>query len=146
MAVLEFVMSRVRLSFEALGRLPGRQRFRYLHQRMTVLAESVVQRDLLRGNRPVFYGLIVSRANLLAYRRYEPRAYPGPVVLFCAEEREIKDRDERLAWRRLATEGLEVYSVPGADSGLMLVEPHVRVLAEQLRVCLERAQGPLHAS
>jgi len=31
--------------------------------------------------------------------------------------------------------------MPGADSGLMLVEPNVGVLAERLRECLGRAQA-----
>jgi len=33
------------------------------------------------------------------------------------------------------------YRVPGDDSGLMLTEPHVHVVAAQLKTCLERAQA-----
>ncbi|HYB40577.1 MAG TPA: hypothetical protein VEL75_02340, partial [Candidatus Methylomirabilis sp.] len=77
----------------------------------------------------------------LALQRYEPRPYPGRVVLFCAEGRKMGALDDpRLVWRRLAADNLEIYTAPGDDSGLMLGEPHVRVLAEQLVSCVERAQ------
>src|SRR5262249_46838379 len=98
--------------------------------------------DLLGGNSPEFYLEMVTQANLLALRRYQPRAFAGSVVLFRAEARDVRGReDRRLRWRDLATVGLEVHSSAAADSGLMLREPHVRFLAEQLGVCLERAQA-----
>jgi thioesterase domain-containing protein len=80
--------------------------------------------------------------NLRAFQQYEPRVYPGPVVLFRAEGRKVAPAaDYRLAWYQLITGGLEVYSVPVEDSGLMLTEPHVRLVAAQLKACLERARA-----
>jgi thioesterase domain-containing protein len=52
LAMLEFVVSRLRLYFETLWRLHGRQQLWYLHQRMAVVARRVAQHDLLGGNRP----------------------------------------------------------------------------------------------
>ena len=63
-------------------------------------------------------------------------------MLFRAERRDVQSRDDRrLVWRELAIGGLEVHSISAGDSGLMLVEPHVRRLAERLGACLERAQA-----
>jgi len=45
-----------------------------------------------------------------------------------------------LVWRQLISGGVETYSIPGADSGMMLVEPAVHILAQQLRTCIELAQ------
>jgi thioesterase domain-containing protein len=42
-------------------------------------------------------------------------------------------------WGQLAAGGLDIKVVPGNHVG-MLQEPHVRVLAEKLRSCLDRAQ------
>jgi amino acid adenylation domain-containing protein len=140
-AILEFTTGRLRLHLETLRRLRGRERLRYLRQRAMLLADRLFRRDILGGNRPEFYLQIVTQANLLAFQRYEPRAFGGPVVLVRADGRDVQSRDDRrLVWRELAIGGLEVHSIAADDSGLMLVEPHVRLLAQQLGACLERAQ------
>jgi hypothetical protein len=48
--------------------------------------------------------------------------------------------DPDLGWSQQAPGGLEIHDVPG-DTFSMLQEPHVQVLAEKLRVCIERVQG-----
>jgi thioesterase domain-containing protein len=141
-AMLGFTTGRLRLHLETLQRFRGRERLRYLRQRATLVARRLVRRDILGGNRPEFYMEVVTQANLLAFQHYEPRAFEGPVVLFRAEERDVQGRDDRrLVWRELAVGGLEVYNIAAEDSGLMLVEPHVRPLAERLGACLQRAQA-----
>ena len=50
------------------------------------------------------------------------------------------------AWGDLATGGLDVRIVPGdrhfdGHHGNILKEPHVRVLAQQLGACLDKAQA-----
>jgi len=140
-AVFGFVAGRLRLYVETLARLRGPERLRYLLGRWKFLVDIIVQRDLHRGARAELYLHAVTRANLLAFQRYAPRPYPAPVVLFCAEGRKVAPTaDLRLNWRELALGGLDVYTAPGDDSGLMLTEPHVRVLAAQLKMCIERAQ------
>ena len=140
-AVFGFVAGRFRSYVETLARLRGRERLRYLLGRLRLLQSIVVQRGLSRGARTELYLQAVTRANLLAFQQYEPRVYPAPVVLFRAEGRTVAPAaDSRLAWRDFATGGLQVYSAPGDDSGLMLQEPHVRVLAAQLKMCIERAR------
>ena len=136
-----FVAGRLRLYLQTFARLRRREQLRYLLERVKVVTRIVTERDLSPGARIEFYGDVVSRANLLAYRQYEPRTYPGRVVLFCAAGRKIAAaEDYRLAWRQFTAGGLEVYTAPGEDSGLMLTEPHVRVLARRLKACIERAQ------
>ncbi len=141
LAALNLTVSRIRLYGDTLARLRGRQRFEYLIERLKTLKQMVAQRDLFRGDRNVFYGGVVRQANLAAVHHYKPHTYPGRVVLFQAEGRNVApEEDRRLHWSRLAAGGLEIYNVPGDDSGLILVKPNVQVLAQQLKACLERAQ------
>jgi oxalate---CoA ligase len=83
----------------------------------------------------------VLKANRQAVRNYVPQAYPGRIVLFLsveAPERTCYDR--RLGWNETAAEGVEVHVVPGNHDNLF-GEPHVEVLAEKLRLCLQRVQA-----
>jgi amino acid adenylation domain-containing protein len=138
-AFLKFATGRLRLYAETLVRLRGREKMRYLLGRIKLLAEIGARRDLFRSARSEFSIQVVTQANLLALRQYRPRAYPGPVVLFCAGGREVPaGQDYRLGWRELVTGGLDVHTVPGGDSGLMLAEPNVRQVAEILKGCLDR--------
>jgi amino acid adenylation domain-containing protein len=141
LAVLRFVAGRLGLYLRNLARLRGRRRLRFLRERLATLVQMIAARDPFRGDRSELHLQRVTQANLLAFERYEPRPYPGPVVLFRAEGRPLGAKeDRRMAWRELALGGLEVYTMPGDDSGLMLAEPHIRTVAGQLERCLERAR------
>jgi len=132
-ALLGILTGRLRLHVETLRRVPGLERLRFLGRGL---------RDVLRDARAEVFLHAVTQANRLAFRRYVPRAYPGSVVLVCAEGRPLApSADLRMVWAGLALGGHEVYSAPGDDSGLMLTEPHVRTLATQLTACLSRAQA-----
>jgi amino acid adenylation domain-containing protein len=70
-----------------------------------------------------------------AASRYTPRLYPGRITLFQAKDQVVSaavTTDPRLGWRELAEEGLQVHAIPGDHLGMMQ-EPHVQVLAEQLK-------------
>jgi thioesterase domain-containing protein len=81
---------------------------------------------------------------------YGVRAYPDRVTLFGLARRDgmsdslfdpaLVDIAPDLGWGRIATGGVEVHELPG-DHVSILAEPHVRVLGEELRDCLERARG-----
>jgi thioesterase domain-containing protein len=74
----------------------------------------------------------------IAARNYHPRSYPGKVTLFRAAERPRGGtREFFLGWDRVAGGGMEVYEIPGTHVSLML-EPGVRLLAQELRRCLDR--------
>jgi aspartate racemase len=139
-AVADLVGSRLQLYARMLMRLRGRQRLGYLRERLRTFTQILAQRDMFRGDRSDLYLRMVTQANLLALRQYEPRVYPGRALLIRAEDRRVTTEDDRrLLWRQLISGGLEIHSLPAADSGLMLIEPSVRMLAEQLKICFEVA-------
>jgi aspartate racemase len=80
-----------------------------------------------------------------AAHRYEPRAYPGRLTFFRAVPATALPAvptaaaRAKIDWDELAIGGMENHVVPCEHSS-MLTEPHVQVLAEQLRVCLEKAR------
>ncbi len=81
----------------------------------------------------------VRETNIRANSRYVAKAYPGRITLFWATERLAESSDPRLSWKELAGAGLEVREVPG-DHLSMMREPHVQVLAQQLKACLDAAR------
>jgi len=141
LTALRLMRGRLELYSKELARLNRPQRVRYLLGKLTMLKEMVTQRDVFRGDRSEYYLDLVTQTNLSAYQKYEPRVYPGPVVFFRAAERQVSAPDDRrLEWRRHITGQLQVRTVPGEDSGLMLAEPHVQVLARAIKACIENAQ------
>ena len=141
MAALHLIISRLRSYVGNFIRLRGRQRFEYLLDRLGMLGQMIVQRDVFRGDRSEFNLRLVTEANLVALQKYRPDVYPGRVVLFRAEDRiVISDDDPRFAWSRLVIGDLEVHSVLGDNSGTMLMNPYVGKLARKLEACIKGAQ------
>lgn len=68
---------------------------------------------------------------------YKPQPYPGRVTMFRATEQPDLRLPEDLGWKPLIQGGMEIYQLPG-DHDLIFREPNIRVLAKQLRSCLER--------
>jgi len=80
-------------------------------------------------------------ANLEASKNYVPQIYPGSVTVFrCSLQLPKYSHDPYLGWGELVTGKLESHETPG-DHDLILREPRVRVLAEKLKLCLEKTQG-----
>ncbi|MEK8015446.1 MAG: amino acid adenylation domain-containing protein [Candidatus Parabeggiatoa sp.] len=89
----------------------------------------------------------VIKADELAFLRYvPPTGYPNRITLFKTSgvyQDELGMLDEKIpddpawGWGRLSSEPVEVYRVQGNHS-TMLTEPHVQVLADKLRECLEQ--------
>ena len=139
LTVLSLIQRRLRLYAQTLTRLNWRERVKFLGGRVRMVGQMVAQRDVFRGDRSEFYQDVVNQANLIAYQEYEPRPYAGRVVFYRAEGRRVHaHQDRRLAWAELITGDLDVHTVPGDDSGLMLTEPHVQVLARELKARIER--------
>lgn len=83
----------------------------------------------------------VFRTNIRAMWSYVPQAYLGRVTLFKSREQFAEDpQDPTMGWGKLATEGVEIHVVPG-NHYTMIGKPHVQVLAERLRACLDEAQA-----
>ena len=79
-------------------------------------------------------------ANAAAADRYVARPYSGPITVFHAAE-EVFDTPEAirtaLGWSCVAAGPIEVVEVPGRHMS-MLEEPHVAVLADELRAAIDR--------
>lgn len=83
----------------------------------------------------------VQEANLKATLAYVPQVYPGRVTLLrCIMEAPGHCHDPELGWGGLAAGGLEIHQIPGLHHDI-LANPHVKVLAEKLRACLDKAQA-----
>jgi aspartate racemase len=133
-ARINFGVSRLAYYAGAVRRQRGLERLCYLGRLTAELGRRAARRDLLGGNRSEFLLQIVTQANLHAFYRYEPRAYRGAAVLVRAEARSVIGKeDRRHVWADLARGGLDLHKVEAEDSGLLLVEPHVRAVAEILR-------------
>jgi hypothetical protein len=112
---------------------------------MRSLGDLVRHRDPVRGVRSEIRRHAVRRANLLALQRYRLRPYAGSVILFYAEGRPLTvNLDGRLRWHQLAG-ALDAYGFPAGDSGQLLNEPQVRLLAAQLAACMRRVAPELRA-
>jgi thioesterase domain-containing protein len=79
----------------------------------------------------------LTRSFLRAEQVYQPRPYAGRVRLLRATEVSplVAEVGPDLGWAGLATEGVEVFDVPGTHHTLV-TEPHVQVVAAVLQECL----------
>ena len=87
----------------------------------------------------------VIKADELAFLRYvPPTGYPNQITLFKTsdvyqDELGMLDEiptDPAWGWERLSTKPVEVHEIPGSHTS-MLTEPHVQVLADKLKKCLD---------
>lgn len=95
-------------------------------------------------------GFLSRQLDIFKYRNrasqnYDPGPYAGSISLFVAGDRQPEEEEQAFpdlieGWRKLALDGLEVLSVPGAHHEIGR-EPNVQVLAAQLRSCIDRALG-----
>ena len=77
---------------------------------------------------------------------YEPETFQGKLALFVATEDapkllrafRLSPHEPLFGWDKRATEGVEVYSVPGSHLGI-LKEPGVDILAKRIETCIEDA-------
>jgi aspartate racemase len=120
-----------------LWQMPRNEQFEYIGRKISryQLQKRIYRHFLPRALKDVREA--INQAGM----QYEMRRYPGPVTLFCASEKSLRGvRDPYAGWQSLAAGGLEVYEIPGGHVSI-LAEPQVRVLAQHLRACLERAQA-----
>ena len=83
----------------------------------------------------------VREINSHAFMIYKPKVYSGRITYFwCTEMMFRPYMDNRLGWDVVAKSGLEVHVVPGSHTGLLDIEPHTRVLAEELNKYLRKIQ------
>jgi len=113
--------------------------------------ESKVCRLFLRLNRPVpgfLRRMYVHRMTGAAERGYIPKFYPGPISLFRGAG--LYDDDPEMGWTGLSP-SLEIHEIDGGHGPhvsrrVIMHEPLVPLLAEQLRLSLERARASVNAT
>jgi thioesterase domain-containing protein/acyl carrier protein len=83
--------------------------------------------------------LRVYQANNQATLSYVPQVYPNSITLLRTSVQSSKaHQDSSLGWSQLAEGRVEIHQVPG-NHLTMLRKPHVKVLANQLKICIEQA-------
>ena len=81
------------------------------------------------------------KADFRATRNYVLNRYPGRITLFkAAQELSGSSSDPTLGWSEWAAEGVDVQVVPG-NHATMVYKPHVEVLADELRACLDQVRA-----
>ncbi len=116
--------------------------------------QEIISRLYLSLGRPLPQNLrneLVAEANMQAKREYKVQLYPGRVTLLRASQPALfpklylptsedwYNRDTQHGWSEVVGKGLDLHDVPG-DHFSIFEEPHVQVLAEKLRTCLDEAQ------
>lgn len=81
----------------------------------------------------------IEELNFSAVKDYTPQQYPGNATLFLASDM-TADYDLHDGWGELVTGKIVVREIPGNHLNI-IKEPHVSVLARELRACLDRAQS-----
>ncbi len=82
----------------------------------------------------------IEELNFAAVKDYVPKVYPGQATLFLASDDLTAAYDVEEGWQGLVAGGLEKIRVPGNHLDI-IKEPHVGVLARELRASLDRAQA-----
>lgn len=118
----------------------GEDRYDYVRERLNALALKYLYVFYKTVGRPVPQTVgSITDINTFAAANYKPRPYAGTLTIFRSVKREALDGDdELLGWGGLAAGGYEVHDVPGTHHD-MTQEPNVRILAEEVRKCLNRA-------
>lgn len=80
----------------------------------------------------------IEEINFAAVKDYLPQTYSGDVTLFLATDL-TADYDLRDGWRELVGGRIEAHEITGNHINI-IKEPHVGLLAEKLRACLEKAR------
>jgi hypothetical protein len=71
---------------------------------------------------------------------FQPKTYAGRVSVFRTRTQPLnRIRDKELGWGQLARGGVDLYYVPGKHGASVLREPHVQVLATEIKNCLLKA-------
>jgi amino acid adenylation domain-containing protein len=133
MTIEQLVGKKLSVSYEDLQPLAPDEQLNYIMERLKTVNFFPPEAKLsqLRGLVQVF------KANHQTH--YVPHeVYPNQITVFPASEQFCDD--PAMGWDQVSSEPVETYSVPG-DHITMVTEPHVQVLAEKLRACLDKAQA-----
>jgi oxalate---CoA ligase len=122
-----------------LFRVPAAEKLAYLWRILTV-PQRAIKRKLHVARLPRIVQK-VRNACFQAQAAYKPQAYSGRVILFRSSHKPLGQVvDPRAGWNTYAAQGLEIYEITGNHENILL-EPQVRLVAKQLRTCLDETNG-----
>ncbi len=110
---------------------------------LTELASSIcfkMGRTIPSFMKSFYINVYIPEVNARAERSYSPAIYPGIITFFQATA-EV-ERDPRIFWGKLTSEGIDVRVVPATHKDI-LVDPNVKVLAEKLKAALAEARSEI---
>jgi aspartate racemase len=118
-----------------LGKLPLKEQARFIVKKGSFVIMTLRKRIELQLLPPVLRN--VRQACATAAEAYEIRPYSGRVTLFRVKEKSLDSLDDPYQiWWRVAAGGVELREISGNHLSLLL-EPQVRLLAEQLADALK---------
>jgi thioesterase domain-containing protein len=122
---------------DALARLPK-------HELLERVLEHAKMAGLMPADIEVSHAqpfIDLCKADFRATRNYILSQYPGRITLFKAgQDLAGTSSDPTLGWNNWAAAGTEVHIVPG-NHATMVYKPHVEVLAQELRACLDQVRA-----
>jgi amino acid adenylation domain-containing protein len=127
-----------KMLLSSLMALPRREQLSYIAQRAKRIRRGIKRRfEALFLPRPLKE---VRRVFASAEEVYKPQVYFGSATWFRATEKGLRGVDNPTDdWSKWVTGGVEVHDIEG-DHGSILKAPDVRLLAESLRTCLNKAE------
>jgi thioesterase domain-containing protein len=135
--LVKLVAEEVSLSLDRIRQLEPEEQLLYVIEQARQLNLIPPDLELAQAQRLVQ----MLKSHIYAGKIYIPQPYRGRVTLFRASEEAAADsQDLTLGWQELAVEGVDLHWVPG-NHLTMVREPHVQVLAKQLRACLDQSQA-----
>jgi amino acid adenylation domain-containing protein len=111
-----------------------------INRRIQDIIKDNVYKFYVKRNLPLPHtlrNLAVRDAIVHAYRSYYPQVYPGKIIFFRAIDHIEEYAPYMEKWEELATGCVEIYDISGNHDSIMS-EPHVSVLAQKLKDCLNR--------
>jgi thioesterase domain-containing protein/acyl carrier protein len=135
--------SKIRWHLLSLGKLEPSEMTNYILERVKRRAAKVVGRFYIKRKQvmPAHVRDLYAQAGVAqAVNTYIPQQYQGKITLFSAEGGLVSSNAKNRGWHSIATNGVDVYTVPG-EHGTMMSEPHVHVLVRQFQACLAQVQA-----
>ncbi len=145
-AVEVSLSTNIDISYDTLQSLPVEEQLKHVLQHLKMVnmlppnAEITQMKNMVQA----------LKANSLSLINYVPeQIYPGRITLLRASETPPErlaskfseiSQDSTWGWSEYSCESVDIHFVPG-NHITMMAEPHVQVLAEQLKVCIEQAQA-----
>ncbi len=92
----------------------------------------------------------VNKCHDNAQKSYSPQMYTGKITVFRSDELQAREKEGKSAWAikrwsELTTGEFESHLIPGGHREI-LFGPQLKLLAEQVAVCLEEARAKIFAN